>query len=75
MVKARLNTAHVTYKLTEGGEPSIDYKRHQNEYISENNQRWMKKRKMIPFEVESFRKPHLGENTEKLSMKERCNKT
>jgi len=33
------------------------------------------KRKMIPFEVESFRKPHLGENTEKLSMKERCNKT
>lgn len=30
MVKARLNTAHITYKLTEG-ELSIDYKRHQNE--------------------------------------------
>lgn len=35
----------------------------------------MKKKKSIPFEVESFRKPHLGENTEKKSMKERCNKT
>lgn len=24
MVKARLNKAHITYKLTEGGKPSID---------------------------------------------------
>jgi len=30
MVKARPNKAHITYKLTEGGEPSIDSKRHPN---------------------------------------------